>query len=341
MDERNLITAIHVQVTRVERSERNIGMAKQLEASYDPSLSAQNLLVSTWAICVKPDATYFDWPGHVSPRVCIHFACFPVCIFVDHPSFHFVQHSSAHPYCARLRHLIQAHNFLSVLQDYCTGATRYAVIWIVQYRPLVINVDLRCWLTMADTVFVPAHPDAEGDVTLILAKDANQKSEIRVCARVLTLSSSVFATLLGPNFAEGNTPTLDGETRPIELLNDDPVAMTWVCQALHHHESVTENVSIDFLTKIAMICDKYDLSRALRSWSEAWLQFSQPEDSVHHAWTQHLRCAAALGSHKHFHTSSLELLCRCGMSGNSLLLKEDYDLGRLPIQSISKHLLHS
>ena len=58
------------------------------------------------------------------------------------------------------------------------------------------------------------------------------------------LAPSVFTRLLGPDFAEGSAPIQDGSTRWVSLQDEDPDAIIWVCQALHRHENVMENISL-------------------------------------------------------------------------------------------------
>lgn len=116
-------------------------------------------------------------------------------------------------------------------------------------------------------------PDPKGDVILDIGSEHNHHL-IRVSSRVLGLASPVLAALFGPNFSEGHSLSDDssGFIPNVSLPNDDPEAMTWLCYALHFKKRVTEQVSFPLLKGIAILCDKYDMSRALGPWTVLWMQ---------------------------------------------------------------------
>lgn len=54
--------------------------------------------------------------------------------------------------------------------------------------------------------------------------------------------------------------------------DDDPEAAAWLCGALHFQKSVTEEITFKLVKKLAVIRDKYDLSRTSSSWNQAWME---------------------------------------------------------------------
>ncbi|MCJ1453530.1 hypothetical protein MMC28_003877 [Mycoblastus sanguinarius] len=116
--------------------------------------------------------------------------------------------------------------------------------------------------------------DPAGDLVLLIGLEDEQKS-VRVSSKVLTLASPVFAAMLSPRFAEGHALSdKNNESVPsISLPDDDPEAVIWLCNALHFRQNADENLfCFPLLEKMAHLCDKYDLSGALSSWSHVWMQ---------------------------------------------------------------------
>ena len=115
--------------------------------------------------------------------------------------------------------------------------------------------------------------DPAGDLTLLIGSGRKQR-QIRASSKVLSLASPVFAALLSPKFAEGVSLSQKEwqKAQEIPFPEDDPEAMIWLCHALHFKKCVDEDFSFPLLMKIALLCDKYDLSRALGMWSAMWMR---------------------------------------------------------------------
>ena len=140
--------------------------------------------------------------------------------------------------------------------------------------------------------------DPAGDIVLkVGSKD--EATLIRVHSKVLSLASPIFATMLSPRFAEGqaleeNKGTVDSPTA-IDLPDDDPEAMSLICRILHFKEDAAQqpcDVRFNTRVRLAQICEKYDMSRALSSWTNIWMDESQtrrpdmmcPENRFNSAW---------------------------------------------------------
>jgi hypothetical protein len=99
-------------------------------------------------------------------------------------------------------------------------------------------------------------------------------ANLLVSSKVLSLASPVFAALLGPKFLEGNN-IRRGVCPVIELHDDDPAAITLICNILHYrYDSVPTQLEAEQLGQIAILCDKYDCSKSFQPWSEKWLSSS-------------------------------------------------------------------
>ena len=118
--------------------------------------------------------------------------------------------------------------------------------------------------------------DPAGDVVLKLGS-GDEATLIRVHSKILSLASPVFAAMLSPRFAEGmalegNKGTVDSTTT-IDLPDDDPEAMGRICRILHFKEVAAQQPRYlrSNLMRLAQICEKYDMSRALSLWSNVWI----------------------------------------------------------------------
>ncbi|KAL2037383.1 hypothetical protein N7G274_009868 [Stereocaulon virgatum] len=116
-------------------------------------------------------------------------------------------------------------------------------------------------------------PDAEpvGDLNLKLGSVEDTKY-IRISSKILCLSSTVFTAM--SRFSEGRAlATLSaGSTTTISPPDDDAEAILWLCDALHFNKSITEEMSFELLKKLAVVCDKYDMSKTLSPWIQAWME---------------------------------------------------------------------
>ena len=108
--------------------------------------------------------------------------------------------------------------------------------------------------------------DPDGDLILLL-----NGCELRVSSKVLSLTSSVFKAMLGPNFAEGN-PLPAGEVRRISLPDDDTTAMCGICSILHYRLELAPSLkNSTSLEEVSIATDKYDCVRAMSLWSKVFL----------------------------------------------------------------------
>ena len=113
--------------------------------------------------------------------------------------------------------------------------------------------------------------DPAGDILLHVGS-SEFNVHLLVSSKVLSLASPVFATMLKPQFKEGNS-LISGTSCEIPLPEDDPEAMTLLCNCLHFRvDQIPKNVGFPTLKALAIICDKYDSTRAISPWSTIWLQ---------------------------------------------------------------------
>src|SRR5277367_6787997 len=73
--------------------------------------------------------------------------------------------------------------------------------------------------------------DPAGDV-LLQVGSSEPKAYLLVSSKVFSLASPVFAAMLSPQFKEGNSLS-SGNGCEITLPEDDPEAMTLLCNCLH------------------------------------------------------------------------------------------------------------
>ena len=151
-------------------------------------------------------------------------------------------------------------------------------------------------------------PDPDGDVMLYVGSEDSSKP-IRVCAKVLGLASPVFKAMLSPHFADGKGSASACCPRTLTLPEDDPGMMLLICQKLHfHNEQTKTSFDLQSLSKLALLCDKYDLARGLESWLETLVQRAKLSVEGYADWAQLLRCSQIFQNHDGFYYSSLQLL---------------------------------
>lgn len=115
--------------------------------------------------------------------------------------------------------------------------------------------------------------DLNGDVTLELSRTDGKKVHLLTSSKVLTLASSVFATMFSSQSKEGLSNHGASNKPRISLPNDDVDAFTLICNVIHYRVTeVPEKLSMSCLENVAIICDKYDMTRSLMSWSTIWLR---------------------------------------------------------------------
>ncbi|USW55680.1 Putative SKP1/BTB/POZ domain superfamily protein [Septoria linicola] len=93
----------------------------------------------------------------------------------------------------------------------------------------------------------------DSNVTLLCG--TNGELRLLVSSHALSMNSTVFKVMLGPQFLEG-FPLAASAHVEIPLPEDDPKAMELLCQALHSRASVAELIEHALLLKIARLTDK-------------------------------------------------------------------------------------
>lgn len=99
------------------------------------------------------------------------------------------------------------------------------------------------------------------------------KDDIRilVSSKHLTLSSDVFKTMLSNNFQEGHTLQEKGSAT-ISLLDDEPAAFEILMNIIHSkYTSLPRDVTVEILTCLAVLVDKYQFREAAKLIVEKWL----------------------------------------------------------------------
>ena len=130
-------------------------------------------------------------------------------------------------------------------------------------------------------------------------------ASLLVSSKVLSLASPVFAALLSPDFLEGNQ-VRRGHCPVIKLQDDDPAAMTAICNILHfRYDCVPSHIGPEQLAEIGILSDKYDCSKALQPWSAKWLSTHQtPPSELGHM----LLAAYKLNDADHFASISAQVI---------------------------------
>ena len=153
--------------------------------------------------------------------------------------------------------------------------------------------------------------DPAGDVVLKLGS-GDGVTLIRVHSKVLSLASPVFAAMLSPRFAEGRSledkKGLFNSTTTIDLPDDDPTAMSLLCKILHYKEDAAQQAfhPLDNLMKLAVICDKYNMSKTLSPWCHVWVD---PYYRVHGFDTFEIaEISYGLAHHEYFWKSTRDIL---------------------------------
>ena len=108
-----------------------------------------------------------------------------------------------------------------------------------------------------------------GDVMLVVgpAKDVR----LRVHSQILRCSSTVFAKMFAPPWAESQSLSNDSP-KDIPLPEDDGFAMRQICYVIHHqNDDVWDDLAPLQVLKIAIQAEKYDMITALKYCSAQWL----------------------------------------------------------------------
>lgn len=147
--------------------------------------------------------------------------------------------------------------------------------------------------------------DPAGDLVLLVG---SEQVSMRVSSTVLSLASPVLAAILSPKFAEGHALGMKKGLITINLPEDDPEAMAWIFNTLHFRQQMTSEVSFPLLEKLAVVCDKYDMSVALGSWSEVWLSRFTGSKDGEDCFAKMLWISHAPGNHHAFWRISRDMI---------------------------------
>ena len=148
--------------------------------------------------------------------------------------------------------------------------------------------------------------DSSGDIMLEVGDPATSV-RIRASSKALSLASPVFAAMFNPRFAEGKAVS-SGEFQPIALPDDDPDAITTLCNAVHLRSSRVSVASFASLEKLGLLCDKYDCAEALAPWSTRWLSTWQGSLDGEDRYLKMVYVAYAYDHHDVFWDASLNVL---------------------------------
>ncbi|KAF5645230.1 uncharacterized protein FTJAE_2538 [Fusarium tjaetaba] len=114
----------------------------------------------------------------------------------------------------------------------------------------------------------------DGDVIFVV----NNDTRVRVQSAVMKWASRVFATMLGPNFMEGQAlaAAANTETDPFEIPlpeEENSICFGWICQALHC-QSATRlwSPTCAEIVKVWSIIDKYDMKQSMHLSVMFWSQ---------------------------------------------------------------------
>ncbi|TKA65725.1 hypothetical protein B0A55_12140 [Friedmanniomyces simplex] len=117
--------------------------------------------------------------------------------------------------------------------------------------------------------------DADGEVLIEVTRNEGTATALRVSSKVLSLASAVFDKMFHSGFKEdiGSSPCLP--LRSIPLRDDDEEALRTILYAIHYRgEKMAGNPSVQLLSKIGVLCDKYDFAQALAPWSTRWIDYA-------------------------------------------------------------------
>lgn len=119
---------------------------------------------------------------------------------------------------------------------------------------------------MADTMIVF---DLSGGLKLLIGA-AHEQMTVMVSPQALCLASPVWRAMLNP--ASGFQEATSVE-RTVSFPEDDPETFIILLQICHlNFSKVPEVLTYRELTKIAVLCDKYDTVALVRPWISKWQQ---------------------------------------------------------------------
>ena len=116
--------------------------------------------------------------------------------------------------------------------------------------------------------------DPHGDLHLQLSSGEDEHAEttiLIVSSKASTLASPVFDRMLNSSFKEGLAKATESKFA-LALPEDNLEAMTIICQALHMNHLVSDHLTSSLLEKIAVLCNKYDCTKALLAHGRVWIR---------------------------------------------------------------------
>ena len=145
------------------------------------------------------------------------------------------------------------------------------------------------------------------DLVLVLHEDTTH-IRIGVDSSQLKHASKVFATMLGPNFYEGQDISRDSP-RDLVLPEDNASAMKIICQVLHHKCSeATCDISPSLIKEIAVLGNKYGMEVALFYPSRVWLDLRRLSAPSFQDVSDLLKASYLLGDPVSFRTLTSKLI---------------------------------
>lgn len=97
---------------------------------------------------------------------------------------------------------------------------------------------------------------------------------MRVSSKLIMRASPVFATMLKYTFLEGITLRKKGKVS-IPLPDDDPVPFAVLMDIVHvrnRRDRVPRQVDLSFLTRLAILVDKYQLEAVVKDFANEWFE---------------------------------------------------------------------
>jgi hypothetical protein len=117
----------------------------------------------------------------------------------------------------------------------------------------------------------------DGDVILVVGPD---KRRLRVLTSLLSNVSTVFRTMFGPHFSEGqNMGDTSSGPKEVHMPDDNADAIETIC-SLIHFRSVPDEIEPDLVLYVAVAADKFDCGIVLQHASRLWLDPKNSKDLI-------------------------------------------------------------
>lgn len=183
-----------------------------------------------------------------------------------------------------------------------------------------------------------------GDMLLLIESDDGSGTAFKVASQVLCAASKVFLAMLGPdsNFQEAlslrktKTPRASSALYIQVLEDDDTAALEIVLNVIHLcNNRVPETIEFSTLVQVCVVCDKYDMTEAMRWVKPTWIEKWEPLalEPGYEAW---LLVAWIFERSESFEKLSKKFILESSMQVNGGLKMDtgDYMLENLP-QSVT------